>query len=190
MPPEVGSACQASAAIEALRTSRNAAGPAVLAFAVSGRPLSGFRPRIARPIARSMGVAVYYSLGNGHHADWNTFIRSEQGHAMDIEQLEVYATDSNYAIIKPHGRKYPGCVIQGDSLAILCRLAQDIAACARDGDTMSESFLADVQEVTNSLLDRMLHYQSVLSSHGIDLPYSRPFSESDFVRLLPDDEDE
>jgi len=109
---------------------------------------------------------------------------------MEIEQLEVYATTSNYAIIKPPGRNYPGCVIQGDSLSILCRTARDIAACVRDGDTMSESFRADVQELTNSLLDRMLHYQRVLRSHGIDLPYSRPFSESDFVRLLPDDENE
>ncbi len=109
---------------------------------------------------------------------------------MEIEQLEVFASDSNYAIIKPSGRNYPGCVIQGDSLATLCRTARDIAACVRDGDTLSESFLADVQDLTNSLLDRMLHYQRVLRSHGIDLPYSQPFSESDFVRLLPDDDDE
>jgi hypothetical protein len=113
-----------------------------------------------------------------------------QSRQKEIEQLEVYSHESNYAIIKPPGRNYPGCVIQGDSLATLCRLAQDITACVQDGDTMSESFLADVQELTNSLLDRMLHYQRVLSSHGIDLPYSRPFSEADFVRLLSDDEDE
>jgi len=126
----------------------------------------------------------------GLDAHWNTFSRTEQGRRMEIEQLEVYAPDSNYAIIKLPGRNYPGCVIQGDSLATLCRLAQDIASCVHDGNTMSESFLADVQELANSLLDRMLHYQRVLSSHGIDFPYSKPFSESDFVKLLPNDEDE
>lgn len=109
---------------------------------------------------------------------------------METEQLEVYARDSNYAIIKPPGRNYPGCVIQGDSLATLCGMAKAIVACVQRGETTSEEFLYDVQELANSLLDRMLHYQRVLSSHGIDLPYSRPFSDSDLVRLLPDDEDE
>ena len=35
---------------------------------------------------------------------------------MDMQPLEVYAADSNYAVVKPPGRHYPGAVIQGDGL--------------------------------------------------------------------------
>ena len=38
---------------------------------------------------------------------------------MEVQPLEVYATDSNYAVVRPPGRHYPCSVIQGDSLSIL-----------------------------------------------------------------------
>jgi len=107
---------------------------------------------------------------------------------LESELLEVYSRDPNCAIIKPPGRSYPGCVIQGDSLAILCRMAKSIAESVQRGSTVDDDFRSDIQALTNSLIDLLLHYQQVLGSHGIDLPYVRPFSESDLVDLLPDTE--
>ncbi len=107
---------------------------------------------------------------------------------MDIEPLEVYARDSNYAVIKPPGRNYPGCVIQGDSLANLCRMAKNIATFTVNRNIDDEDFLDNVQELTNSLVGRLLHYQDVLAKHGIDFPHVRPFDKDDLVELISDAE--
>lgn len=107
---------------------------------------------------------------------------------MSIEALEVYATDSNYAVIKPPGRNFPGAVIQGDSLAILCRNALQVAQYVKAGDTTSGEFLEEIEDLTNALIGRMLQYQSVLEQHGIDFPHVQPFSESGLVELLPADD--
>ncbi len=108
---------------------------------------------------------------------------------MEIEPLEVFARDSNYAVIKPPGRQYPGVVIQGDSLAILCRMAKNIAECARTTETKNKDLLENIQELSNALIGRLLHYQEVLSRHEIDFPYVHPFSETDLVHLLPEDDE-
>lgn len=104
---------------------------------------------------------------------------------MEIEPLEVFSRASNAAIIKPPGRKSPGCVIQGDSLAELCLKAKNIAACVQNGDVSNEDLREDVQELANCLISRMLQYQEVLRQHNIDLPHAARFSESDFVNLGP-----
>ena len=108
---------------------------------------------------------------------------------MEVQPLEVYATDSNYAIIKPPGRNYPGCVIQGDSLSILRKTAVRIAQAASGLQGADEDLLYEVQDLANSLTDRLLHYQEVLDRHDIDLPFSPRLSKSDMVILVDDEED-
>jgi hypothetical protein len=109
---------------------------------------------------------------------------------MDVQPLEVYATDSNYAVVKPPGRQFPGAVMQGDSLRQLCGLAVGIAKLFRDsGPTDDPEVLGGVQELTELLVGRLLHYQRVLVAHGIELPYTRPVTEEDMVQLLPDQAD-
>src|SRR5690349_8688111 len=105
---------------------------------------------------------------------------------MEIESLEVYSRDSNYAVIKPPGRKFPGCVLQGDSLSILCGLSKNIANFIKGSGIQDEEFLGDVQELNQLLVGRILHYQRVLTEHGIEYPHVYPFTENDIVTLLPD----
>jgi hypothetical protein len=105
---------------------------------------------------------------------------------MEVMPLEVYATDSNYDVVKPPGRNFPGAVIQGDSLSILCGLAVSVAERVRDHSPEDEEFLGDLQELAESLVRRLLHYQQVLQTHGIGLPYTRPVTEADLIRLLPE----
>ena len=100
---------------------------------------------------------------------------------MKVESLEVYSCASNYAVVKLPGRHYPGCVIQGDSLAVLCEMATTTAALAKEGNTSSSDFYENLRELANSLVQRILHYQETLAEHGIDLPYTRPFSAADLV---------
>src|SRR4051812_15142373 len=98
---------------------------------------------------------------------------------MNVEPLEVYASDSNYAVIKPPRRRFPGSVIQGDSLRILCGRALGIAQRVRDRAPQDEEFLRDLQDLVDSLVGRLLHYQQVLQAHQIELPYGRPITEAD-----------
>jgi len=108
---------------------------------------------------------------------------------MEVQPLEVYAADSNYAVVKAPGRQFPGCVIQGDTLRRLCGLAVSIAGRVRDRAPEDDVFLGDLQDLTELLVGRLLHYQQVLAAHGISLPYSRPVTEADMMRLLPDSPD-
>src|SRR5262245_18204201 len=109
---------------------------------------------------------------------------------MEVQPLEVYVTDSNYAVVRPPGRRFPGAVIQGDSLRHLCGLAVGVARWFRDaGPTDDPEVLGDVQDLAELLVGRLLHYQRVLAAHGIELPYAQPLTEADFVRLLPNDPD-
>ena len=105
---------------------------------------------------------------------------------MDVEPLEVYARDSNYAIIKPPGRHFPGSVIQGDTLRELCRLAISVGQRVRDHAAQDEEFLGELEDLVNALVNRMLHYQRVLVAHGIEFPYSEPVTVKDLLRLLPE----
>src|SRR5262249_10668898 len=107
---------------------------------------------------------------------------------MDVEPLEVYARDSNYAIIKPPGRRFPGSVIQGDALLELCRLAISVGGRVRVHAAQDEEFLGDLEDLVNSLVHRLLHYQKVLVAHGIELPYSGPVTVKDLLHLLPERE--
>ncbi|MFO0965612.1 MAG: hypothetical protein U0793_08525 [Gemmataceae bacterium] len=109
---------------------------------------------------------------------------------MDVEALEVFARDSNYAIVKPPGRHFPGSVIQGDTLRQLCRLAISIGQRVRDRSAQDQEFLGDLEDLVNALVSRLLHFQEVLIAHGIDLPYSEPVTNNDLLKLLPQEANE
>jgi hypothetical protein len=101
---------------------------------------------------------------------------------MEMKSLEVFAEESNFGVVRMPGRNYPGCVIQGDSLFLLWGAARRVATAVRDGTAEGEEFREAVEELHNSLLDRLLHYQEVLRQEGFDLPYVRPV-DAGLVRL-------
>lgn len=105
---------------------------------------------------------------------------------MKLVELEVLSEASNHAVIRPPGRRFPGAVIQGDSLSILCAEAKEISEQIRSLQVTDEELLYLVQEHQEKLLGRLLHYQQVLIEHGISLPYATPAQESDLVVLVPE----
>ena len=109
---------------------------------------------------------------------------------MHIKSVELCSDESNFVVLKVPGRQYPGCLIQGDSLAISCDTAKCLASAAAEGDLGNEDSLSDLQELTNALLYRIIHYQNVLDEHGITAPYGRRYSEDDLVELVPERDDE
>jgi hypothetical protein len=72
-------------------------------------------------------------------------------------------------VVKAPGRRFPGVVVQGDTLRSLAGLATEIVE--RVGDTEDEELrdgLLDLREQLGGLLS---HYEAVLKEHGHPLPY-------------------
>ena len=107
---------------------------------------------------------------------------------MELKELKVYSEASNQAVICATGRRYPGSLIHGDSLSILCAEAKEISEVFRMLQPADDDLLHLVQDHQEKLLSRIIHYQKVLTEHGIELPYSERASEHDLVRLVPDEE--
>ncbi len=94
---------------------------------------------------------------------------------MEKIEIEVYTLASNLAIVRMPGRKFPGVVVQGDSLSILYGLAVSILN--RAEVTSNTELIDEAKELTQLLLGRIQFYESTLQKHGIPLPYNRIKSE-------------
>jgi len=105
-----------------------------------------------------------------------------------LKELEIYSETPNHAVIRADDRRFPGSLVQGDSLNILYREAREISEYFRNLNLGEADILVLVQDHQEKLLGRLLHYQRVLSEHGIELPYGSRVSESDLVKLVSDEE--
>lgn len=88
---------------------------------------------------------------------------------MERVEVEQFGGGGNGAVVRMPGRRFPGVVVQGDSLFVLREEVAEIrAACARgdlDEATDCAGFLpADLDEMLTA-------YEAELSRHGLPLPY-------------------
>ncbi|MFF8532345.1 hypothetical protein ACN6K9_008194 [Streptomyces sp. SAS_267] len=88
---------------------------------------------------------------------------------MESIEVELLTGGGNDAVVRMPGRRFPGVLVQGDSLHVLRSDVSDVVeACERgDLDEARESaglLLADL----DALLAR---YEAALSEHGIPRPY-------------------
>jgi hypothetical protein len=90
-------------------------------------------------------------------------------------EIEVYTQASNLAIVRMPGRKFPGVVVQGDSLSILYELA--ISILKRVEITSDTELIDEAKELTQLLAGRLQFYEAILQKHGIELPYNSAKSE-------------
>lgn len=74
---------------------------------------------------------------------------------MERKQLDVFAETSNYGIVRMPGRNYPGCVIQGDSLARLVRDAAMLLRIAKESRNGKITEFAE--DIHNDLAGRLAH---------------------------------
>ena len=90
---------------------------------------------------------------------------------MKIVSTELLAQHGNCAIIRLPERRFPGVLIQGDSLS---RLVEQMRSIEQQVRSLGESELSeDINEVRELLEGVLQHYELALKAHEIDLPYTR-----------------
>src|SRR3954469_23690372 len=93
-----------------------------------------------------------------------------------LEQfVDLLSKESNFAIVRTPGRKFPGIVVQGDSLSMLCCGAKDVvnalAAPKSAGTPDLDQALDGAEEVHAGFRARLDAYEACLRQRGIPLPY-------------------
>ena len=87
------------------------------------------------------------------------------------KHVELFSPSANYAVVQLPDRKFPGVVVQGDSLNELVR---DISAMA---ELLSANRLEDLRDEIDYMRDKLTevlgHYEQVCVARGIELPYSK-----------------
>ena len=91
------------------------------------------------------------------------------------DTLEVYDLSTNNAVIRAPNRRFPGILIQGDSLHSLVEHAREICALLEGASEEARDSAAYLLE---SLEDKQQHYERVLLANGFTLPYFEEGSDS------------
>jgi hypothetical protein len=89
---------------------------------------------------------------------------------MHTELVEIYSDATNAAVLKHPERKFPGVLIQGDTLYSLCQTADK--ACAAAKQQLSPDQFLELNELRNCLQSLLSHYKVILGEHGLPLPFS------------------
>jgi hypothetical protein len=87
---------------------------------------------------------------------------------MRAEPVEIYSDQTNAAIMRHPGRRFPGFLIQGDTLYSLCLRADEMCASIGRGTPAYE----DANHLRNWLWSALNHYRATLTEHGVPLPFS------------------
>ena len=87
---------------------------------------------------------------------------------MREDKVEIFSDTTNAPIMRHPNRRFPGVLIQGDTLYSMCNRADFIAQeMGRDSPGYK-----DLNDLRNHLWSLLTHYKSVLGEHGIDVPFS------------------
>lgn len=89
---------------------------------------------------------------------------------MTTVQVDLLTDQGNNAALRLPDRKYPGVLLQGDSLHYLAGLVRDALAALDIGDGRGDA--KDILEEADRLLnDAQGGYEHALKQHGLPLPY-------------------
>jgi hypothetical protein len=87
---------------------------------------------------------------------------------MRIEPVEIYSDTTNAAIMRHPARRFPGVLIQGDTLYSLCSRADAVCSSIDRG---SPAF-SEANDIRSALWSLLNHYKSALEEHKLSLPFS------------------
>ncbi|MFF9780195.1 DUF6959 family protein [Streptomyces sp. NPDC013978] len=84
-------------------------------------------------------------------------------------EAELFTDGGNDAVVRLPGRRFPGVLVQGDSLHILRSDVAEVAEACERGDVDEAR---DAVGLLLANLDALLaRYEAALSDHGIPRPY-------------------
>ena len=89
---------------------------------------------------------------------------------MRTETVEIFSDQSNAAVMRHPDRRFPGVLIQGDSLYNLCYRAD--AACTAARGSLNANAYQELNSLRNVLWSYLNHYKAVLDEHQLPLPFS------------------
>jgi hypothetical protein len=89
---------------------------------------------------------------------------------MRVEAVEIYSDATNAAILRHPGRRFPGLLIQGDTLHNLCIAIDRI--CTGAQSNADDDALQEIDDLREQMWGYLSHYKSVLQAHGLSLPFS------------------
>src|SRR4051812_30132602 len=92
---------------------------------------------------------------------------------MNQLEVEVFSEAVNCPVLRFPGRKFPGLLIQGDTLKNLVDTVGELSTL----DANSEEFRDELAAITEQLTTMLDHYEKVLNDHKISAPYTRNTSQ-------------
>lgn len=89
---------------------------------------------------------------------------------MYTANMEILSDEPNMAVLRHPGRKFPGVLVQGDTLHALVGQAANLLAMLGPEESGAANELADLKSRLETLLE---HYEAVLAAHGLEPPFVR-----------------
>lgn len=86
---------------------------------------------------------------------------------MRTEPVEILSDASNAAIMRHPGRRFPGVLLQGDTLYSMCRRADE--GC--NGIDLNSEAYEVMDDLRNHLWELLTHYKTILAQHSLPLPF-------------------
>ena len=87
---------------------------------------------------------------------------------MAEETVEVLSSSPGALVLRHPGRRYPGVLVQGDSLKELARQARSVMDMVL---TDPHEAIDEAEYLTAKLEHLVAEYEQALSAHQINLPY-------------------
>ena len=90
---------------------------------------------------------------------------------MERVELTVLSRATNASVVQLPERRFPGIVIQGDSLSVLRNLAEQVLL----GQNQGSRAYDDAAELFDKLNRYLQAYEETLRAHGLERPYEGPW---------------
>lgn len=87
---------------------------------------------------------------------------------MKSVEVDLFHEVSNLAVIRMPGRRFPGILIQGDSLFAIYALVSKLRHLLSESEELELA-----SEIESAVLERLKVYEEALKAHGMDLPYEK-----------------
>ena len=88
---------------------------------------------------------------------------------MRVEEIEIYSDTTNSAVIRHPARKFPGILIQGDTIYSMQKTTERVLS-NLDIEKNEEAYF-EIKDLCEFLTALTHHYKNTLLGHKMDLPF-------------------